>query len=451
MNEKLAMLLADEDNIDNISSLKLEILFDKNNVLSEQQNVLRLIAPETHQKRIALLKITAPKIVATRVPLNLVATIDISSSMRGEKLDIAKDSLCNLIDKLGPDDKLSIISFESLIKRVYPGQFMTGSNKKAALMAVKNLQSRGWTNFSGAVLESMSVMKEDEGKSGSISRILFFTDGEPTEGIIEQVPLLELVEKMSTPNVSITTFGYGDRYNADILTGISKICQGNHYYVEDIEKCSEMFNVELGGLLTLYAQNLQVEISTPKDITYTFLDDAYRREDKKLFLSDIIGDETRYILVELGIPFGLPLGKRNVVSFDISYDNLKEVSRETCGVSGHLSVVSTLSDNRINTEVQDQLNILSVLNAMKHAKKLAEHDQKQAASYLEHTIDTLDYTLPSSIFTADDLSLLHDTYRSGTDASRRSAATIYGYGTRRYTGITPAFENLNRTEILDEI
>jgi Mg-chelatase subunit ChlD len=53
-----------------------------------------------------------------RAPLDLVTVLDLSGSMSGHKLELLKQAMRFVIDNLGPDDRLSVVSFSSEARRV---------------------------------------------------------------------------------------------------------------------------------------------------------------------------------------------------------------------------------------------------------------------------------------------------------------------------------------------
>jgi Ca-activated chloride channel family protein len=56
------------------------------------------------------------------VPLNLCMVLDQSLSMRGEKMERVKDAAHYVINKLGPQDTLSVISFNDRANLVVAAQ-----------------------------------------------------------------------------------------------------------------------------------------------------------------------------------------------------------------------------------------------------------------------------------------------------------------------------------------
>jgi hypothetical protein len=80
----------------------------------------------------------APVDVA-RAPVDLVAVLDVSSSMRGRKLALLKQAVGFVVDQLGPDDRLSVVAFSARASRVTRLARMSAAGKAAAKRAVGSL------------------------------------------------------------------------------------------------------------------------------------------------------------------------------------------------------------------------------------------------------------------------------------------------------------------------
>ena len=55
-----------------------------------------------------------------RSPINLALVLDRSSSMSGDKLEKAKEAALMVVDRLQPDDVISVISYDSTVEVLVP-------------------------------------------------------------------------------------------------------------------------------------------------------------------------------------------------------------------------------------------------------------------------------------------------------------------------------------------
>ena len=74
-----------------------------------------------------------------REGLDLVAVLDVSGRMDGEKIDSVKKAMAFVIMKLTPVDRLSIVAFSGAAKRLLPLRRMTRQGQRAARQIVDRL------------------------------------------------------------------------------------------------------------------------------------------------------------------------------------------------------------------------------------------------------------------------------------------------------------------------
>jgi len=123
----------------------------------------------------------APRQEAQAVTLHrdLVAVLDVSGSMSGEKLDQAKAALVQLLGTLRPSDRFRVITFSSDVRRYAPGWTdASGQHVRDAQQWVRALLAEGGTNIAGALGEAFAVAPAE----GALGVVVFLTDGMPTVG-----------------------------------------------------------------------------------------------------------------------------------------------------------------------------------------------------------------------------------------------------------------------------
>ncbi|HET7296462.1 MAG TPA: VIT domain-containing protein, partial [Gemmatimonadales bacterium] len=114
---------------------------------------------------------------APMIRRDLVAVLDVSGSMSGEKLDQARAALVQLLGTLRAADRFRVISFGSGVRR-YADGWTTASadNVRAAQEWVRHLDTDGGTNIAGALAEAFAEPPGD----GTLGVVVFLTDGMPT-------------------------------------------------------------------------------------------------------------------------------------------------------------------------------------------------------------------------------------------------------------------------------
>ena len=91
---------------------------------------------------------TPPYETQSRSPVDIVAVIDHSGSMAGEKLNLVRKTLLFVIDQLKPSDRLCLVLYDDLVSIEFPLTPMTKSK-------VEKMEHRGATNLCGGLLKGM--------------------------------------------------------------------------------------------------------------------------------------------------------------------------------------------------------------------------------------------------------------------------------------------------------
>ena len=88
---------------------------------------------------------------------NVILMIDISGSMYGKRLTIAKDAASAVISTLSNSDFIGVIKFSSSASVVYSSRLIraTNSKKEALIKEIEKLSAGGWTNFEAAIREGL--------------------------------------------------------------------------------------------------------------------------------------------------------------------------------------------------------------------------------------------------------------------------------------------------------
>jgi len=201
-----------------------------------------------------------------RQPVHLIFLIDTSESMGDSaKLASVKRSLEFIQPLLTPEDLVSMISFgeEStiLLNKVI------ATEKESILYKINTLRTEGCTNMSAGLMNVRDCLlpADDNRKQG----VLLLTDGHANRGINDSAGLKALVQSLLTerPTLTITTVGYGDDHNANLLHDIGTTGGGSYNLVYNLENVATVFGEVLGGLTTVVAQNVIVHLppgSIPK-------------------------------------------------------------------------------------------------------------------------------------------------------------------------------------------
>ncbi|RLN29943.1 hypothetical protein C2845_PM05G06930 [Panicum miliaceum] len=141
---------------------------------------------QTREKFPVLVRVTAAAAApeeSSVVGVDIVAVLDVGGGMSGAKLQRIKDAMKVVVNKLGPDERLSIVSFDTDVRRLTELTGMSDQGRIAARNVINGLSTNGGANTgpraaSPALDEGGQILRErrhDE-KSNPVGCIVFLSD-----------------------------------------------------------------------------------------------------------------------------------------------------------------------------------------------------------------------------------------------------------------------------------
>jgi len=231
----------------------------------------------------------------SRVPVHFVAVIDDSGSMgEDSKLERVVQSLDALLTYMGDEDMLSLVIFESSVKRPFTNCATTSDNKELVRAYLRTLTPLGGTNIASAIASLHEVLRGVPG--GYKTGVLFLTDGEATVGITDDATLFVHVQTLldTYAGTTVSAIGYGHDHRADLLRGMSVRGGGSYTIVTSVEQVASAFGDLLGGLRSCVAQ--EVRLLVPHSVTQM---SAYsRRSDSQIFLGDLLAGGEHIVVLQ---------------------------------------------------------------------------------------------------------------------------------------------------------
>lgn len=271
-----------------------------------------LIKTEGDSVRHLLIDVKAKKIGSTKVKranLNIALVIDVSTSMRGSRLANAKIAASKLIESLGDDDFLSIVSFGNDVVTHISGRCMNKENKKQAIKLVFGLEHRIYTNLSGGWLagaSSVAATMEDEGETHG--HVILLSDGYANVGILDPDIMLQHSEQLRLRGVCTSTVGIGDDYSSVLLRRLADYGGGRLHDAEHAEEIASVLLGELEEMRSSVIDDVNVEVAVPAGVRVRNLScfPEIEKDGKRTFNLGSIGDGgSKRILLRVFAPKGV--------------------------------------------------------------------------------------------------------------------------------------------------
>ena len=166
---------------------------------------------------------------------DLVAVLDVSGSMSGDKLDQAKTALAQLLGTLRSGDRFRVVTFGSGVRRYATGWTdVSGDNVRAVQEWVRRLDTDGGTNIAGALAEAFAEPPAE----GRLGVVVFLTDGMATVGEKNPERIADQAERDRGP-FRVFAFGIGYDVNTYLLDRLTERARGVTEYIRpggDIEQ-----------------------------------------------------------------------------------------------------------------------------------------------------------------------------------------------------------------------
>jgi Uncharacterized protein containing a von Willebrand factor type A (vWA) domain len=355
------------------------------------------ISQATSQRQLAISISAFPSQSDVDVPLNLCLILDYSGSMSGKPIKTVKQAAIELVDRLKPGDRISIITFNHHAKVLIPNQDITDlENIKRKINALKA------TWGSTVIGEGLKLGIEElgKGKQERISQGFLLTDGENLDGDNDRC--LKLAQLAASYNLTINTLGFGEDWNSDLLEKIADAAGGTLAYIEHpeqaIDQFSRLFNkMQSVGLTNSYLlldlmPNVRLaELKPIAQVAPDTIELPIQKEGEKwvVRLGDVMKDIDRVILANLY--FGkFSAGKQAIAHVQVRYDdpslNLQNLYSDLVIVEGNF-----VGDYQPKMDgfVQQQILTLAKYRQTQIAEtKLQQGDRAGAATMLQTAAKT---------------------------------------------------------------
>jgi len=200
----------------------------------------------------------------SNLPLNLALAIDRSTSMNGARLERVKAAVNLIIDQLGPEDVLSVVSFSDRAEIVLPA---SNINNKVALSAkIRNMQASGGTEIYHGLAAGVSQLRQVP-LNKYLNHLILLTDGH-TYGDVNKC--LELAQETASQGIGFSAFGIGSEWNDQFLDKLVSPSGGRSDYIEQPEQIITFLQNRINGLGDVYAQNVRLQLDFPSTLNLSY-------------------------------------------------------------------------------------------------------------------------------------------------------------------------------------
>ncbi|XP_026724176.1 voltage-dependent calcium channel subunit alpha-2/delta-4 isoform X6 [Athene cunicularia] len=213
-------------------------------------------------------------IQAATSPKDIVIIVDVSGSMKGLRMTIAKHTIATILDTLGENDFVNIIAYNDYVHFVEPcfkGILVQADrdNREHFKQLVDELQAKGVGTVNKALTESFKILREfrDAGQGGLCNQAIMLI----TDGAVEDYEAV--FEKYNWPDRKVRVFTYLIGREVTFAPNVKWIaCNNKGYYTQ----ISTLADVQENVMEYLHVLSRPMVINHDHDIIWTeaYMDSA---------------------------------------------------------------------------------------------------------------------------------------------------------------------------------
>lgn len=200
-----------------------------------------------------------------RPPASLTFVVDVSGSMdRENRLGLVKESLHILVDRLRPDDMVSIVVYGSDARVIL--QPTRGNDKNTILNAIYALRPEGSTNAEAGLQLGYS-MANRAFRQGGINRVILASDGVANVGLTNPDELSRRLREYADGGITLTTVGFGmGNFNDVLMEQLADQGDGHYAYVDTLAEAEKLFVEDLTSTLQTIAVDAKIQVDFNPEI-----------------------------------------------------------------------------------------------------------------------------------------------------------------------------------------
>ena len=233
-------------------------------------------------------------------PLNLCLVLDRSTSMQGEKMNVAKAAAVRIVQMLRPEDLFGLVVFSDRAEVLLPSAYQQDLNK--AQSRIQSIQTSGATEIFQGLNAGLTELRRSFAPARG-NHLILLTDGH-TYG--DEHACLQLAEEAARLSVSISGFGIGGDWNDIFLDSIVGRTGGNSTYIAQPQDIQAFLVEKFNALARTLVDDAVLELQPQSGVE---LRSCYRLQPEggpvefgeALHLGPVLNDEPLSVLFEFVI------------------------------------------------------------------------------------------------------------------------------------------------------
>ena len=219
-----------------------------------------------------------------REPMGFHAVLDTSGSMRGPKMESAKEAIRQAIRRLHDADVFSLVTFASDVSVAVPATTVDSHTRRKVSSILNETDAGGRTALCGGLEAGIQAARS---RKQETDLVLVLSDGQANVGQTDLEEIGQLAHDARQDNVTTSTLGVGSDYNEALMVEIATQGGGRFYHVRNARQIAAYVAGELGEVSAIAAQRASLHLTLPANTSIQPFSSAYQVTS----LSDVtIGD-----------------------------------------------------------------------------------------------------------------------------------------------------------------
>jgi Ca-activated chloride channel homolog len=371
------------------------------NVQYSRSSVPRLDEPQLAYVLVEVMS-TADMDESKRPPLHLALVLDRSTSMKGERMDMVKANVTQLIRKLSSKDILSVVAFSDRAEVLVPASKIHDVEKM--IDRITMLECKGGTEMFQGLEAGVNQLRMREAKNAS-RHVILLTDGQ-TYG--DEENCLELARQAAREGIVVSALGIGHEWNDAFLDHLASLSGGNTLFVSTRRDLYKFMEQKINSMGSIYASGVTFEFDLfpgaqlryairlspdvsplPISSPLVFGNLNYGRRQIVLFeflLNEISKDAKIARLANGCLRMEVP-SERQKAELPLSFNRpiTAEISPEL-PPSDIVDAMARLTLYRLQERARNEVEAGNITQATKHLQYLATHLLSHGDRELAHTV-----------------------------------------------------------------
>ena len=236
--------------------------------------------------------------------VDMVIVLDRSGSMKGRKINDARQAVLHLLSGLSAKDRFALITYSDRVQQISGLNYVSANHGNRLKTLVGGILPGGGTNLGEGLQTGINVMLAAR-ENGNARKLILISDGLANKGITDSTRLGQVAAVAVEKEFAISTVGVGNDFNEQLMTTIADRGAGNYYYLENPLAFAEVFQKEF--FYTRATVATSVSISFPMDSGISIVEAAgypvtVQKDQAVFYPGDLRAGQTRKLFLTLQVP-----------------------------------------------------------------------------------------------------------------------------------------------------